>query len=90
MMRCRVLQEILELSDEATENAFLDSSALAFFVAGTAPWQSPPPSVAALRAFRTCLDNAGALRKFGVIVERFFVAGLGVSARSCTGADFQA
>lgn len=42
MMRCRVLQEILELSDEATENAFLDSSALAFFVAGTAPWQPPP------------------------------------------------
>ncbi|MFN4324910.1 MAG: transposase [Azonexus sp.] len=72
MMRCRVVQEVWELSDEATENAILDSYALALFV-GTDPWEPRPPSASALRAFRTCLDNAGALGQFGVIIERSFL-----------------
>jgi len=73
MMRCRVVQEVWELSDEATENAILDSYALALFV-GTDPWQPCPPSASALRAFRTSLDAAGVLGRFGVIVERSFLS----------------
>lgn len=72
MMRCRVVQEVWELSDEATENAILDSYALALFV-GTDPWQPRPPSASALRSFRTRLDAAGVLGRFGVIVERSFL-----------------
>lgn len=72
MMRCRVVQEVWELSDEATENAILDSYALALFV-GTDPWEPRPPSASALRAFRTCLDDAEVLGRFGVIVEQSFL-----------------
>ncbi|MDP2880142.1 MAG: transposase [Azonexus sp.] len=72
MMRCRVVQEVWELSDEATENAILDSYALALFV-GTDPWEPRPPSASALRAFRTCLDDAEVLDRFGVIVEQSFL-----------------
>ena len=72
MMRCRIVQEVWELSDDATENAILDSYALALFV-GTDPWQPRPPSASALRAFRTSLDVAGVLGRFSVIVERSFL-----------------
>ena len=73
MMRCRVVQEVWDLSDEATENAILDSYALALFV-GTDPWEPRPPSASALRAFRTCLGDAEVLGRFGVIVERSFLS----------------
>ena len=72
MMRCEVVREVWELSDEATENAILDSFALAVFI-GTDPWQPRPPSASSLRSFRTCLDNAGVLGRFGVLVERYFL-----------------
>ena len=71
MTRCEVVREIWELSDEATENAILDSFALAVFI-GTDPWQPRPPSASSLRSFRAGLERAGVLRRFGVIVERSF------------------
>jgi transposase, IS5 family len=73
MMRCEVVREVWELSDEATENAILDSYALALFI-GTDPWEPRPPSASALRSFRKSLDDAGALGRFGVIVERSFLS----------------
>lgn len=72
MIRCEVVREVWELSDEATENAILDSFALAVFI-GTDPWQPRPPSASSLRSFRTCLDSAGVLGRFGVLVERYFL-----------------
>ena len=72
MMRCEVVRELWELSDEATENAILDSYALAVFI-GTDPWQPRPPSASSLRSFRARLDSAGILGRFGVLVERYFL-----------------
>jgi IS5 family transposase len=79
MARCEVVREVWELSDEATENAILDSFALAVFI-GTDPWQPRPPSASSLRAFRRCLDAAGALDRFAVMVERSFL---------CKGLEFR-
>ena len=72
MMRCQVVREVWELSDEATENAILDSYALAVFI-GTDPWQPRPPSASSLRSFRLCLNAGGVLGRLGVIVERSFL-----------------
>ncbi len=79
MMRCEVVREVWELSDEATENAILDSYALAVFI-GTDPWQPRPPSASSLRAFRRRLDAAGVSDRFAVIVERSFL---------CKGLEFR-
>ena len=57
MMRCEVVRELWELSDESTENAILDSMRLAVFV-GTDPWQPRPPSASSLRSFRPRLDSS--------------------------------
>lgn len=72
MIRCEVVRQIWELSDEAAENAILDSYALAVFI-GTDPWQPRPPSASSLRSFRTCLDNAEVWDRFSVLVERYFL-----------------
>lgn len=79
MMRCEVVREVWDLSDEATENAILDSYALALFI-GTDPWQPRPPGASSLRTFRRCLEQAGVLKRFGVIVERSFL---------CSGLEFR-
>jgi hypothetical protein len=71
MMRCEVVRQVWRLSDESTENAILDSYALALFV-GIDPWQPRPPSASSLRSFRLCLDAARVLDRFGLIVERSF------------------
>ncbi|UCV29377.1 transposase [Ferribacterium limneticum] len=72
MIRVEVVRQIWELSDDATENAILDSYALAVFI-GTDPWAPRPPSGSSIRAFRTCLEYAGVHNKFGVCLERYFL-----------------
>lgn len=51
MIRCWVVACIWNLSDEALENAILDSLTIAKFV-GTDPWSPRPPSASAFRNFR--------------------------------------
>lgn len=72
MIRVEAVRQIWSLSDNATENAILDSHTLAEFI-GTDPWAPRPPSGSSIRAFRTRLDSAGILDEFSVKLERYFL-----------------
>jgi hypothetical protein len=76
MIRCRIVQVFLTLSDDGVEAAILDSHATARFI-GTDPWQPRPPSATKIRAFRKLLAESGLKDQFELAFEIAFAdAGL--------------